>query len=37
MLDIHERKIAELARTEAEHALRQSLVILNAINNATGT
>ena len=36
-LDIHERKIAELARTEAEHALQQSLVILNAINNATGT
>ncbi len=37
MLDIHERKIAELARHEAEHTLRQSLVILNAINNATGT
>ncbi|MBF2065824.1 MAG: PAS domain S-box protein [Calothrix sp. C42_A2020_038] len=36
-LDIHERKIADLARCEAENALRQSLVILNAINNATGT
>jgi PAS domain S-box-containing protein len=36
-LDIHERKTAELARHEAEDALRQSLVILNAINNATGT
>ncbi|BAZ16118.1 signal transduction histidine kinase [Calothrix sp. NIES-4071] len=36
-LDIHERKIAELARREAENALQQTLSILNTINNTTET
>jgi PAS domain S-box-containing protein len=36
-IDIDERKQTEIARQEAEKTLRETLVILNAINNATGT